>query len=82
MKPFLKVLPFKIEILYIRSKVSPYHNNVEPVEDFKHGTIQVVQKVTLVSLSYYKNQNIENNNVKFDKIGNIPKHNLRALSDF
>ena len=55
-------------------------HEIEPDEEYEYNTIQIIRKVKFSS-DCRKEHNSNKNNVMFDEIANIPKHNLRMLSD-
>ena len=55
-------------------------HDVEPDEEYEYDTIQIIHKVKFSS-SCRKEHNSNKNNVMFDEIADVPKHNLRMLSD-
>ena len=55
-------------------------HEIEPDEEYKYDTIQIVRKVKF-SLDCYKERTSTKDNVMFDRIANIPKHNPRILTD-
>ena len=55
-------------------------HDVEPDEEYEYDTIQIIRKVKFSS-SCHKEHNSNKNNVMFDEIADVPKRNLRMLSD-
>ena len=55
-------------------------HDLEPDEEYEYDTIQIIRKVKFSS-SCHKEHNSNKNNVMFDEIADVPKRNLRMLSD-
>ena len=55
-------------------------HELEPDEEYEYDTIQIIHKVKFSS-SCHKEHDSNKNNVMFDEITNVPKRNLRMLSD-
>ena len=53
---------------------------IEPDEEYEYDTIQIICKVKFSS-SCCKEHNSNKNNVMFDEITDVPRHNLRILSN-
>ena len=55
-------------------------HELEPEEEYEYDTIQIIRKVKFSS-SCRKEHDSNKNNVMFDEITDVPKHNLRMFSD-
>ena len=55
-------------------------HELEPDEEYEYDTIQIIRKVKFSS-SCHKEHDSNKDNVMFDEIADVPKHNLRMLSD-
>ena len=55
-------------------------HDFEPDEEYEYDTIQIIRKVKFSS-SCHKEHDSNKNNVMFDEIADVPKCNLRMLSD-
>ena len=55
-------------------------HDLEPDEEYEYDTIQIIRKVKFSS-SCRKEHDSNKNNVMFDEITDVPKRNLRMLSD-
>ena len=55
-------------------------HELEPDEEYEYDTIQIIRKVKFSS-SCHREHDSNKNNVMFDEIADVPKHNLRMLSD-
>ena len=55
-------------------------HDLEPDEEYEYDTIQIIHKVKFSS-SCRKEHYSNKNNVMFDEIADVPKRNLRMLSD-
>ena len=55
-------------------------HELEPDEEYEYDTIQIIRRVKFSS-SCHKEHDSNKNNVMFDEIADVPKRNLRMLSD-
>ena len=55
-------------------------HEMELDEEYEYDTIQIIHKVKFSS-SCHKEHDSNKNNVMFDEIADVPKHNLRMLLD-
>ena len=55
-------------------------HELEPDEEYEYNTIQIIRKVKFSS-SCHKEHDSNKNNVMFAEIADVPKRNLRMLSD-
>ena len=55
-------------------------HELEPDEEYEYDTIQIIRKVKFSS-SCHKEHDSNKNNIMFDEIADVPKRDLRMLSD-